>query len=147
MQERGIKRTRLLLLKNPENLDQGRKEAERLEEALRLNQPLSLSYYLKNYLRQLWHQPNKVTAVVFLEDWLARAQTSGIPFPLRFSKTLALHRRGLLTYYDYFISTGPSETTNSKIRTMQRPAYGFRDHEFFKLKVLALHETRYALFG
>jgi transposase len=41
MQERGIKRTRLLLLKNPENLDQGRKEAERLEEALRLNQPLS----------------------------------------------------------------------------------------------------------
>jgi hypothetical protein len=30
---------------------------------------------------------------------------------------------------------------------MQRQAYGFRDHDFFKLKVLALHETKYALVG
>jgi transposase len=26
-------------------------------------------------------------------------------------------------------------------------AYGFRDPEFFKLKILAIHETRYALVG
>jgi len=30
---------------------------------------------------------------------------------------------------------------------MQRQAYGFRDREFFKLKIFALHETRYALVG
>jgi transposase len=28
-----------------------------------------------------------------------------------------------------------------------RQAYGFRDHEFFKLKILAIHETRYAFVG
>ena len=28
---------------------------------------------------------------------------------------------------------------------MKRQAYGFRDLEFFKLKVMAIHETRYAL--
>jgi hypothetical protein len=39
------------------------------------------------------------------------------------------------------------EGTNNKIRTMQRQAYGFRDHEFFKLKIYALHETIYALVG
>jgi transposase len=27
------------------------------------------------------------------------------------------------------------------------PAYGFRDPEFFKLKILAIHETKYALVG
>jgi hypothetical protein len=30
---------------------------------------------------------------------------------------------------------------------MKRQAYGFRDQEFFKLKILALHESRYALVG
>jgi transposase len=147
MQKQVIKGTRWLLLKNPANLDRDRQEAERLEEALRLNQPLALAYYLKEDLRQLWEQPSKAAAAAFLEDWIARAQTAGIPFLLRFSKTLALHRRGLLAYYDYPISTGPLEGTNNKIKTMQRQAYGFRDQEFFKLKILALHETKYALVG
>jgi len=30
---------------------------------------------------------------------------------------------------------------------MKRQAYGFRDHEFFKLKILGIHQTRYALVG
>ena len=65
----------------------------------------------------------------------------------RFAKTLASHRSGILAFYDSRISTGPLEGTNNKIRTMQRQAYGFRDSEFFKLKIFALHETRYALVG
>ena len=47
----------------------------------------------------------------------------------------------------YRISTGPLEGTNNKIKTMKRQAYGFRDMEFFKLKILGLHETKYALVG
>jgi len=147
MQKQVIKGTRWLLLKNPENLNQDRKEAERLEDALRLNKPLALAYYLKEDLRQLWEQPSKAVASAFLEDWIARAETAGIPFLHKFSKTMALHRRGILAYYDYPISTGPLEGTNNKIKTMKRQAYGFRDLEFFKLKILALHETRYALVG
>jgi hypothetical protein len=30
---------------------------------------------------------------------------------------------------------------------MQRQAYGYRDPEFFKLKILALHQAKYALIG
>ena len=45
------------------------------------------------------------------------------------------------------ISTGPLEGTNTKIRVPQRKAYGFRDAEFFKLKIYALHETRCRLVG
>ena len=57
------------------------------------------------------------------------------------------HREGLLAYYDHRISTGPLEGTNNKIKTMSRQACGFRDREFFKLKILALHEATYALVG
>jgi transposase len=142
-----LKGTRWLLLKNPENLDPKKKERERLEEALRMNQPLATVYYLKEDLRQIWGQPDKATATRVLEDWMRRAEASCIKVLQQFAATLAMHRTGILAYYDCPISTGPLEGTNNKIRTMQRQAYGFRDQEFFKLKILALHEAKYALVG
>ena len=142
-----LKGTRWLLLKNPENLDGKRNERERLEEALRLNQPLACAYYLKEELRQIWKQPYKAAARHLLEDWIRRAAASGIRMLQRFAKTLAAHATGILAYYDYRISTGPLEATNNKIKTMQRQAYGFRDQDFFKLKIYALHLSTYALVG
>jgi transposase len=146
-ERRTLKGTRWLLLKNPENLDEGRNELERLMEALRLNQPLAIAYYLKEDLRQIWSQPDKRTARRVLHDWLARARASGIRMLLQFADTLEQHQEGVLNYYDYRISTGPLEGTNNKIKTLQRQAYGFRDHEFFKLKILGIHETHHALVG
>jgi transposase len=142
-----LKGTRWLLLKNPENLDPKRNERERLEEALRMNRPLATVYYMKEDLRQIWDQPDKETATRILEDWMRRADASCIKVLQKFAGTLAMHRTGILAYYDRRISTGPLEGTNNKIRTMQRQAYGFRDKEFFKLKILALHEAKYALLG
>ena len=66
---------------------------------------------------------------------------------IQFANTLAGHKSGLLAYYDYPISTGPLEGTNNKIKTMQKQAHGFRDMDFFKLKTMALHQTKYALIG
>src|SRR5271166_5123872 len=142
-----LKGTRWLLLKNPENLDEERNELQRLEEALALNKPLAIVYYLKEDLRQIWSQPNKRTARRVLRDWLARARASGIRMLRQFADTLEEHQEGVLNYYTYPISTGPLEGTNNKIKTMKRQAYGFRDLEFFKLKILAIHEAKYALVG
>ena len=147
MAKQVLKGTRWLLLKNPENLDPKKKERERLEEALRMNQPLATVYYMKEDLRQIWAQPDKATAMRVLEDWIGRAEASCISVLQKFAVTLAMHRTGILAYYDCPISTGPLEGTNNKIRTMQRQAYGFRDQEFFRLKILALHEAKYALVG
>ena len=66
---------------------------------------------------------------------------------ISFAQTLRQHALRLLAWYDYQISTGPLEGTNNKIKTLKRQAYGYRDDEFFRLKILALHETRYALVG
>jgi transposase len=142
-----LKGTRWLLLKNPENLDPQRNEQQRLQEALQLNTPLTLAYYLKEDLRQIWQQPNKATARLVLEDWIRRANASDISMLQQFARTLKEHRQGILAFYDYRISTGPLEGINNKLQTMKRQAYGFRDHEFFKLKILGLHQTKYALLG
>jgi transposase len=146
-QKKVLKGVRWLLLKLAENLDTERNERARLKQALRLNKPLALAYYMKEDLRQFWEQPGKKYATLFLNDWIGRAKASGVHMLLQMAKTLDAHRSGLLAYYDYPISTGPLEGTNNKIKTMKRQAYGFRDHEFFKLKILAIHESKYALVG
>ncbi len=147
MHKNVLKGTRWLLLKNPENLNTSRDEGKRLKAALELNQPLATAYYLKEELRQFWEQPDKSSASAFLCDWMLRAEASGINLLKKFAHTLAAHKAGLIAWYDDRISTGPLEGTNNKIKTMKRQAYGFRDTEFFKLKIMALHETKYALIG
>jgi transposase len=142
-----LKGTRWLLLKNPENLDETRDEPKRLREALKLNEPLAMAYYMKEDLRRVWEQPNKRAARRILKTWIQRAEASGIRMLIKFAHTLARYRNQILAYYDYPISTGPLEGTNTKIRVMQHQAYGFRDADFFKLKIYALHETRYELVG
>jgi transposase len=146
-QKKVLKGARWLLLKNPENLDAAKDEKQRLEEALALNKPLATAYYLKEDLRRFWEQPGKRFATAFLNDWLRRAEASGVRMLQQMARTLAAHRSGLLAYYETMLTSGPMEGTNNKIKTMKRMAYGFRDQEFFKLKILAIHEARYALVG
>lgn len=147
MKCQALKGMRWILLKNPENLDNQRDERERLEEALSINKPLATAYYLKEDLRQIWNQPTKEQARIVLNDWVKRASASGVTILRKVANTIALYRSGILAYYDYPISTAPLEGTNTKIKTMQRASYGFRDKDFFKLKIYAIHQSRYALVG
>ncbi len=112
-----------------------------------MNEPLAVAYFLKEDLRQIWSQPDKHTARRVLRE-LAGPETV-----LRASGCWCSSRppwksiKRVLNYYRYPISTGPLEGTNNKIKTMKRQAYGFRDHAFFKLKILGIHETKHALVG
>ncbi len=147
LQKNVLKGVRWLLLKRPENLDPTRNEPKRLQEALRLNEPLATAYYLKEELNEVWEQDDRDAAETLLLDWITCAESTGIRILHDFAKTLRAHAWGILAHYDYPISTGPLEGTNNKIKTMKRQAYGFRDQEFFKLKILGIHRTKYALVG
>lgn len=147
LQKQVLKGTRWLLLKNPENLDRKHREPERLKAALKLNESLATAYYLKESLRWFWEQPDRKAAELHLDLWIFQAESSGVRMLQQFAKTLQQHRTGLLNWYRYPISTGPLEGTNNKIQTLKRQAYGYRDLEFFQLKIYALHTTKYALVG
>ena len=142
-----LKGIRWLLLKNFENLDDAKNERERLDKALELNHSLATAYYLKELLRWFWQQRTKAAAAVWLDEWCGLARASGIRVLQTFANTLQGHRSGLLNWWDHPISTGPLEGTNNKIKTMQRQAYGYRDREFFELKIFAIHQARYELVG
>lgn len=140
-----VKGIRWLLLKKDENLDEKKDEKKRLQEALQINLPLAQSYYLKEELYLLWKQPTAKEATKFLTDWTNRAIATGIQPLVRFCYLLLGHRTGIIKWFKHHISTGPLEGFNNKIKVMKRKAYGYRDIEFFKLKIYALHQTRYAL--
>jgi transposase len=142
-----LKGTRWLLLTNRENLNDAKDERRRLQEALKLNESLATAYYLKEELRLFWEQAEILTAALFLNSWIRRAEASGIRVLQTLAKTLAIHRQGLLAWHTHPISTGPLEGTNNKIRALTRQAYGFRDQEYFLLQLYALHKTRFLLVG
>jgi transposase len=148
LQRSVIKGTRWLLLTGKEKLKDKTEQTQRLRQALEINKPLAVVYYMKEDLRQLWSWTEKRTATWHLQSWITMARNSGINMMEKFATTLEEHFEGILAYFDFdCLSTGPLEGTNNKIKTMQRKAYGYRDMEFFKLKIMDLHETKYALVG
>jgi transposase len=81
-----------------------------------------------------------------VRDWIHRARKSRIAMLVQFAQTMKKTPQGhsrLLRLPNFNWPFG----TNTKIQAMKRQAYGFRDHEFFKLKILAIHQAKYALVG
>ena len=127
--------------------DEKTDERKRLNEALELNKPLATAYYLKEDLRQFWNQSSATKAERFLDDWCRRADSSGIRVLQTMAKTLRTHRHGLLNWYAEPISSGPIEGINNKIGALQRRAYGYRNYEHLKLRILTLHHAKFSLTG
>ena len=142
-----LKGSRWILLKNPANLSAEHNEEARLKEALELNAPLATAYYMKEDLRQFWEQPDKETAEEVIDDWVERAGKSGIGPLMKIGNTIAAYKFGILNWYDHPVSSGRLEGTNNKIKVLKRMAYGYRDLEFFKLRIMAIHEAKYAFTG
>jgi len=138
-----LKGTRWLLLKNRENLNEEKKEWERLEAALCANRPLMTAYYMKEELQRIWEQPDMNKGAEVFDEWLKMAEISGVGMLIRFAQTLRAHREGILNYYKSRITTAALEGTNTKIRVLQRRAYGYRDQKYLKLRILALHEDNF----
>ena len=136
-----LKGTRYLLLGNGSDIYDD-KYRTRLDNALAMNDPLSKAYYLKEHCKEIWVQVDKEDAEEVLVDWVEQAKSSKIPQLQKMTMTILAYKRGILAWYDCHISTGKVEGINNKIKVMKRNAYGFRDEEYFKLRLYALHDSR-----
>lgn len=136
-----IKGARYLLLRNGKDIFDGEYKT-RLENALSMNEPLSKGYYLKESLHEIWSQGTKQQAEAVLNDWVEQARNSKISQLKKMANTVSGHRTAILAWYDNRMSTGKVEGINNKIKVMKRTAYGFRDEEYFRLRLYALHDCR-----
>jgi len=138
---------RYLLLRGAEKIADGSTAKSRLSRLLELNQNLNKAYILKEELRDFWTCLTREQAQECLDSWISKAWASGIRLLTKFANKLAAHRTGILNYFDHRVTTGKVEGINNKIKVLKRKAYGFRDLEYFKLRIYFLHESRYALVG
>ncbi len=133
-QRKLMKRSRFLLLKNPQNLKA--EEQPRLKQILKNNENLTLLYILKDYLKRLWQYHYRAWAEKFLHYWYQLALESGIDLLIKFVKTLRKYSYGIINHCKYHIHTGKLEGINNKIKVIKRTAYGYRDLEYFSLKIM-----------
>lgn len=130
-----VKRSRWLLLRNPENLD--KQQASSLDELLAVNQPLMLAYLMKSQLKTLWYARTERAARWRLTHWLNQAFSSGVSSLVRFAQNLLPYADGIIASASYPLSTSVLEGVNNRIKVIKRMAYGYRDIDYFFLKIRA----------
>ncbi len=70
-----------------------------------------------------------------LDEWSVRALDAKLPLLTKFVELLQGHRDGILNHATYQIYTSKLEGINNKIKVLKRESYGFRDLEYFQLKI------------
>lgn len=130
-----VKRARWLLLRNRENIPA--KHQTSLDELLAANQALTTVYIMKTALKELWNYRSAWEWRAAWRAWLRMANESGIEPLQRFAKRLKPYWRGIVARVRWPMHTGQLEGINNRIKVMKRMAYGYRDSDFFFLKIKA----------
>jgi len=131
-----VKASRWLLLRNRSSLKTPEQHI-RLEELLAANQSLMTVYVLREDLKQLWQYRHRGYARRAWDGWFQRAIDSGIPALQAFARNLQPYLHGILAHTRWPLHTSLIEGINNRIKVIKRMAYGYRDDEYFFLKIKA----------
>jgi transposase len=131
-----VKSARWLLLRNRDSLKSPAQQVQ-LDELLAANQALMTVYILRDDLKQLWRYRHRGYARRAWEGWYRRAMDSGIHALQVFADRLKPYLHGILAHTRWPLHTSLIEGINNRIKVIKRTAYGFRDDEYFFLKIKA----------
>jgi len=135
-QRRFIKGQKYTLLSHRENLTLEGRQA--LKTLLAANKRLNTAYLLKESFGQLWSYEREGWARRFFENWRAALKWQRLGPYEKFAEMIDRHWDGIAAYCkpENKVSLGFVEGLNNKIRVIQRRAYGLRDEEYLRLKIL-----------
>lgn len=131
-----IKGQRYILLSNRENLTQEGRDT--LKKLLAANKRLNTAYMLKESFDQLWTYKSEAWMRKFFENWKASLKWQRLEPFVKFAAMVERNWNGLAEYcrQEEKPALGFVEGLNTKIRVIQRRAYGLRDEEYLRLKIL-----------
>ena len=135
-QRQFIKGQKYTLLSHPQNLTGTARK--NLKLLLAANKRLNTAYLLKESFGQLWDYNREAWARKFFENWRASLKWQRLKPYEKFAEMIERHWDGIAAYCqpENKVALGFVEGLNNKIRVMQRRAYGLRDEEYLRLKVL-----------
>jgi transposase len=129
-----LKGLRWLLVRNDAALDA--EERQKLQRAFEIWPELATRHGLKEEFRAFYERKHQRTAIRALETWIAKVQQTGHKALLKFVDTVRRWEQEILTYFDERITNGFVEGTNNKIKLIKRRAFGFRNFENFRYRIL-----------
>lgn len=129
-----LKGLRWLLVRNYDRLDA--EERQKLQRAFEIWPELAVRPGLKEEFRAFYERKNRRTAIDALDTWIAKVQQTGHKALLKFVETVRRGEQEILTYFDERITNGFVEGTNTKIKLIKRRAFGFRNFENFRYRIL-----------
>ena len=135
-QRQFIKGQKYILLSHPQNLTGSARK--NLKLLLAANKRLNIANLLKESFGQLWDYNREAWARRFFENWRASLKWQRLKPYENFTQMIERHWDGIAAYCqpENKVALGFVEGLNNKIRVMQRRAYGLRDEEYLRLKVL-----------
>ena len=107
----------------------------RLNDILAANEDLSVCYLLLEQFNLAYGVTSITELYKGMKSWMKLARQSAIPELLSFCGTIERHLMGIVYHAKFPISSGKVEGVNNLIKTIRRKAYGFRDTEYFFLKI------------
>lgn len=137
-----LTRSRWLLLKRPENLNE--KQESKLADLVQYNLKTVRSYLLKEEFQLFWEYISPYWAGKFLDKWCTKTMRSKIEPMKKVAKMLRRHRPLLMNWFkaNGQFSSGIVEGFNNKAKLTTRKAYGFRTYYAAQI---ALYHTLGAL--
>lgn len=133
---RYIKGQKYTLLSRWENLTLEGRHA--LKTLLAANKRINTAYLLKESFGQLWSYEREGWARRFFENWRSSLKWQRLKPYEKFAAMINHHWDGIAAYCkpENKVSLGFVEGLNNKIRVIQRRAYGLRDEEYLRPKIL-----------
>jgi transposase len=107
-----------------------------LTQLLRVNRRLFKAHLLKESFGHLWAYRSQTWARKFFARWVEQLKWSRLEPYQKFARMVEKHLEGILAYCDKKVSLGYIEGSNLKARNIIRRAYGYRDKEYMKLKLI-----------
>ena len=133
-ERRYYKRKRFVILRRRRTLNDRQEEA--LYDLMARNETLFQAYLLKEQVSDIFDEESPIEAWQRLNGWARNVKFSGlIPFK-NVVKTMKRYYRGIFNYFKHQVTNAQAEGFNTKINIIRRKAYGFRDLEYFMLKIL-----------
>lgn len=128
------KGSRWLLLKRPENLKENQKES--LERLLKINQKLFITYILRDEFRQIFSGKSAHSRQIRFSNWIKKARIADISQLNDFVDNIEKWSPYIKNALRHNVSNSFAEGINAKVRVVQRMAYGYKDFEYLRLKII-----------
>lgn len=129
-----LKKAKYLLLANPGKLNTAGEA--KLEHIFASNKLLYVAEIIKEEINYAYTLNNPIEMEATMSTIVNLCLDTDNPHFCWFARLIQNHLDGIIMHAKYYISTGRVEGTNNKIKTIRRQAYGFRDDEYFFLKIL-----------